>query len=345
MDRLVSALGTADGPRATHVVGRRRQRVVLSLARGPADGVDGWQVDDVEAQLAGVRQPPLRVAKRPMALRISGGRAGEKFVPRAEHGALALCEDAQLPVEPGRDHPIRVPRRRCDQTGIEGGRKGRRRLAAEERLLPLAKSLRIGADAGSFGARRGRLEQGGAFEQLGGNVAADVHLPLQLVNPGAKRVRPGLDAECVQAVPRERQLRLPRVVADKPHRLLAGLRRLRSELAPADHGGEVVVALLEDVGRDAHRLARHPLHRKPAAVELRLDVLDDGAAPALGHCLPPAPVGSPGARTEGRAGAPVIGQLPVPSATDGHCVCRKQGVPGRLGSGRARPGALCVTEE
>ena len=54
MDRLVSAFGTADGPWAADVVGRRSQRVVLSLARGPADGVDRWQVDDVEPELAGV---------------------------------------------------------------------------------------------------------------------------------------------------------------------------------------------------------------------------------------------------------------------------------------------------
>src|SRR5439155_5489085 len=166
-------------------------------------------------------------------------------------------------------------------------------------FLSVAKSLRIGADAGSFGAGCGAVEEGGALDQLGGNVAADVHLALQLVDPGAKRVRPGLDAERVQAVPRERQVCLPDVVADKPHGLLAGFRRLRSELAPADHGGEVLVALLEDVGRDAHRFARDALHRKPATVELRLDVLDDGAAPALGHCFLLLPWARQGRRTPG----------------------------------------------
>ena len=291
MDRLVPALGTSDGPRAADVVGAGGQSVVLALARRAADRMDGRQVHDVEPELSHVRQHLLRVAEGAVPFRIARGRARKKFVPGAEDRTIPLGEDAQLAVEAGGDGTIRVSRCRGEQAGIDGRRKRGRGLAAEQGLLSLPQPLGIRPGSGAFRPSRRRVEKGRTFEELGGDLSPDFDLALQLVHPGAERVRPGLDAECVEAVGADRELRLPGVVAEEPHRLLARLSLLRGELAPADHGGEVIVALLEDVGGDADRFPCPAPDRIASAIDLRLHVFNDRAPPALGHrllLLPPA---------------------------------------------------------
>ena len=57
MDRVVAAFVRADGVDAADVAGRGLQRVVLALAVGAPDRVDRREVEDVEAELADVRQP------------------------------------------------------------------------------------------------------------------------------------------------------------------------------------------------------------------------------------------------------------------------------------------------
>ena len=49
MDGLVAAFGRADRPGATLVVGVGGGGIVAAFAEGHADGVDGRQVEDVEA--------------------------------------------------------------------------------------------------------------------------------------------------------------------------------------------------------------------------------------------------------------------------------------------------------
>src|SRR5437899_95240 len=95
----------------------------------------------------------------------------------------------------------------------------------------------------------------------------------------ASRTVPGRDAEGMEAVGADRELRLPSIVAEEPHRLLARLALFGGQLAPADHGREVIVALLEDVGGDADRLAGLALDRIAPAVDMRLHVCDDRAPP------------------------------------------------------------------
>ena len=66
LDRRVAALRRADRPRAARIVGRRRQRIVASLAEAAADRMDRRQVEDVEAHRAIRRAaaPPLRRTSR-----------------------------------------------------------------------------------------------------------------------------------------------------------------------------------------------------------------------------------------------------------------------------------------
>src|SRR5437763_11496371 len=207
-----------------------------------------------------------------------------------------------------------MSRCRGEQTRIDGRGNRGGGLAAEQGLLSLPQPLRIRPGSAAFRPRRRGVEQRRALEQLGGHLSPDLDLALQLVDPGAERVRPGLDAERMETVGADRELRLPGIVAEEAHRLLARLALFGSQLAPADHGREVVVTLLEDVGCDANRVAGLALDRMAPAVDLRLHVFDDRAPPALWHrclLLPPAPRGV----WRARPGAPLFGHHPVPSAT------------------------------
>src|SRR4051812_25453847 len=282
--RLVTALGSADRPGAADVVRRRLERIVLSLARGAADRVDGRQVDDVEPQLAYVRNHRLGVPESSMP---SGGpgRSGEELVPRAEDRALALREDAKLLRMADRDGPIGMPRGDLGKARIEGARDGGGRLAAAQLLLRFPQPQRVES---ACLTRRGsplgcRGQERRTFQKLGMDLAAGVDLALELSCPATEQVRPGLDGERVQAVPEERKLPLPRIVAEVAHGDFARLRLRRRQLPPAEHYGQLVVALLEHVGGDPYRLADGPLHGVAAAVDLRLHVLDEDAPDASGH--------------------------------------------------------------
>src|SRR5216684_2253765 len=289
MDRLVAALRAADGPRAADVVGRGGERVVLALAPGAPDGMDGRQVDHVEAQLLHVGQHAFRVRERAVATRLAARRAREQLVPGAEDGALPLGEDAQLPVGTGGHSAVRISRRGFGEARIERARQRPRRLPGEQRLLALAQPLCI--ECGRGPRRGGALGRGaeklGAFEQLGGHVAPRLHLARQLLRPGAEGVGPRLHLERVQAVLVDRELPFPGVVPKRPHGHLATLGRMGTELPPAKHDRQLVVPFLEHVGGHAHGLAGRALHGMAAAIDLRLHVLDEDAPLACGHPVAP----------------------------------------------------------
>src|SRR2546421_11814511 len=175
-----------------------------------------------------------------------------------------------------------MSRCRGEQPRIDGRGKRGGGLAAEQGLLSLPQPLRIHPGSAAFRPRRRGVEQRRALEQLGGYLSPDLDLALQLVDPGAERVRPGLDAERMETVGADRELRLPGIVAEEPHRLLARLALFGGQLAPADHGREVIVALLEDVGGDADPVAGLALDPIASPIELRPHALDDPAPPAPG---------------------------------------------------------------
>ena len=99
---------------------------------------------------------------------------------------------------------------------------------------------------------------------------------LNLVPPGGPAVGEGLDGVDVAGVVGQEDFARPAVVVDQPH-----LRFLPVVVtcAPVLHdGGDLVVPILEDVGGDLEDVARDPLHRVAASVDLRLHALDDDAA-------------------------------------------------------------------
>ncbi len=101
---VVAAGRAADRPRDAGVVRAGRERVVRALAVRGADGVDGRQVDHVEAHLREGRQPlcgGLEGPGRPGAVRVAvrALRAREELVPAADQRAL--------PLHPQRVRPVR----------------------------------------------------------------------------------------------------------------------------------------------------------------------------------------------------------------------------------------------
>src|SRR5712692_5720419 len=95
MDGLVPSFGCADGPWAAGIVGAGGGGVVAPLPVAAADWVNRRQVEHVEAHGRDVGQARLRVLKRAVLARRSGGRAREELVPGAEARAGPVYPDGQ----------------------------------------------------------------------------------------------------------------------------------------------------------------------------------------------------------------------------------------------------------
>ena len=85
--RGMSACPRADGPGTARVGRSGGQRVVRTLAMSVANGMDRWQVHDVESHCGDGRKTRLGVAEGGRACRVVSARAGKHFVPRALLGA------------------------------------------------------------------------------------------------------------------------------------------------------------------------------------------------------------------------------------------------------------------
>src|SRR6185436_6977795 len=83
MDRLVPPLLRADRPRAADVAGLRAHGIVRALARRHADGMDGREVEDVEAHLRDLWQALDHVAEGAVRA-VAAHRAREELVPARE---------------------------------------------------------------------------------------------------------------------------------------------------------------------------------------------------------------------------------------------------------------------
>jgi hypothetical protein len=94
MDALVPALRpvvqeATDGPRAAGIVGLGLRGIVLPLPVRFADGMDGGEVDDVEAHLLDAGQALGRVVKRGVLI-VVPRRARKKLVPGRVAGQLRI---------------------------------------------------------------------------------------------------------------------------------------------------------------------------------------------------------------------------------------------------------------
>ncbi len=296
LDGGVAALGAADGPRTARVVGTGLERVVGPLAVADADGVDGREIEDVEAH--GCHPGDAVVGGGPQAAL----GAGEELVPGGEHGPLA--------VDPQGDGVGRG-----DVDGVGGGGEDGGQIGVEGVDESAAV---VGVDAEGVGrllqgfpVGRGHvvgsaLEQAGALLQLDGDVLARGLLDEDVAAPRAEAVGPRLDAHLVAAEGAGLDGRRPPVVAGVGHRRVPPL---RLALRPVrDPGREQVVALAEDVGRDGRGMPDHRLGRIPPGRCARARVDDDNPT-SHPTGVPPKAVAQPAA-VRGAYESPTDGGAP-----------------------------------
>ncbi len=111
MDGLVAAFGGADGPGAAVIAFGGDDVVVGAFAEGVADGVDGRQVEDVEAHGGDLGQQGFDIAQGAVAAGVGRGGARKELVPGGEAGAFAVDPDAEVFVVAGGELQVRVARR------------------------------------------------------------------------------------------------------------------------------------------------------------------------------------------------------------------------------------------
>ena len=229
VDRVVAALGRADGPRRADVAGPGVHGVVAALAVRGADGVDRGQVDDVEAhgrdavELLG--RGDERAVHRAAGLVAPAGGAGEELVPGAELGAHPVDVDLQRPT--ARDQ---LADRALGHDRVHGREQGGRDPGVQRQR---GVAQRVGRAEEQVAVRAlGRaaahpLQQPGADLQVVGELLgglARVELLGDGVAPRGPGVAPRVDAEASTA-PARRRRRRPR----------SG--RCRAPSAPCGRGG------------------------------------------------------------------------------------------------------------
>src|SRR5690348_4676524 len=252
MDRLVAALLGSDRP-WTAGLAWLSGPVVRALAVRAADGMDGREVEDVEALAGDVRDQLLDVPQR-------SDRARKQLVPGAEACLGRLHKDVQLAREVGREAAVCVPaheraRVAVDQLDLSPAqRPGERSETGGVRGGPVC----LDCDLRAPGARRGLFQHPGADLELDPDVLFELGPRLdpllELPAPRLELVDPALDREYVPAELGHRELAAPAVVDEGPH---GRLRPIGGALVPvAEDGGESVVPVREYVGFDRHQLAR-----------------------------------------------------------------------------------------
>jgi hypothetical protein len=118
------------------------------------------------------------------------------------------------------------------------------------------------------------------LDEFEGDVLPSRVLFPNLITPGRPAVGKGRNGVDVPRVVRQQKLTSPAVVLDQVHLgfLPVGIR----PAAVLKHGGNLVVAVLEDIRADLQHIPHHTLDGIAPAIDLGLDALDDDAA---GGCL------------------------------------------------------------
>jgi hypothetical protein len=123
------------------------------------------------------------------------------------------------------------------------------------------------------------------FDQIRPDLQVDGHIlpgvdPLcQVPAPGFEAVDPGLDRIAMAPELVDLELRLPTVVALWLHDYFRPL--LSLFMTMQQHTGDRVMPIGKGVGCDDDLFSDCALNGEPAAVDLRLDILDDDATPTF----------------------------------------------------------------
>jgi len=306
----VAAVLVADGPGGAGVARLGREPVVPPLAEARPDGVDGREVDHVEAHGREVGQPLHRVAEGAVPAGHPPLGAGEQLVPGGEAGPGPIHHHLQLPVVARGRAPVRVGLHQpgdlvVKQEGRAPPRGGEPLELLQGRLqpAPVAPGHPVQAPA----------QEGRPLEHLAGDLHPRGQALPEVVGPAPVGVREGLDRVEVARVLLQREARLPAIVAQGRHGHLAPGGVLHR--AVAQDRGQGLVPFAEDVGRDPEALAHLALHGEPAALELRLHPPDpDRAGVAPGRAAR-GRAGGHRAPSDGGDGPPAISPAPPSAGT------------------------------
>src|SRR5690606_29208956 len=200
MNGIVSAFTRADGVGASGVARHRLQRVVARLSVRAPYGMNGRQIENVEAKVFHVWEAANDVVERSMSCGITRLRAGHHLVPGAERGSPPVDPYSQI---------LLVAREISTQAGtrielgglpLQQNRKPREvRLGAGQLLWDFVKpAARLGIAC--CGSRPGALDQLDAFHNFTRDRLACSALLLYLVTPGRKLIAPGnqgVEVKCV----------------------------------------------------------------------------------------------------------------------------------------------------
>ena len=270
MDGRVAAVEAPDGPGASRVAGTRGQRIVRALARGAADRVDRGQVHDVEAHAGDLGQSLDHVGECPVAPRRQPLGAREQLVPGGEARLDPVGHHRQLAVEARQIAPLLRPGHRLFESRLEQHVELCRLVVGAGQ--PVERGLEEGG-IGAVGALARAPDQLGALGDLAGQVGLARRRPAaHLLHPRSEDVGPGLDRVPVARIDEEGERSGPRVIVRGLERRLAPVGvRLG---AVADHRGEPLMPLLQDVGGDLEPVAHLALDREAPAVHRGTNALD-----------------------------------------------------------------------
>ena len=94
--------------------------VVAALAEDDADGMDGREIDHVEAHLGDVGQALFAIGEGAVLAGLGRGGAGKELVPGAESGANRIDDDGEFAVGFGGEALVGIAEDKLVQGGIGG---------------------------------------------------------------------------------------------------------------------------------------------------------------------------------------------------------------------------------
>ncbi|MCY1421834.1 hypothetical protein D9M71_374990 [compost metagenome] len=270
VNRVMAAFGAADCIGAARVARRCMQGIVAAFAVLRADGVDGREIQHIEAHVANHRQACVDIVERAMTRGVVSDRTGEQLVPTGELRRRAIDIQGKfgaagkVAAVHGLGHQVRRVRAEQLRHLVIGVQLGQALLQRLEFLTQHALT--------QFGAL---AQHQPAFFEFQRDLDTGVVLLLQVVAVRGERVDPGLDAEQVQADVAGGELGQPQVVAWRVHG--HAMPAPAVGLAPVEHYRQAVVAIAVDLAAYREGLTADRLGREGAAVEHRLGVFDHDA--------------------------------------------------------------------
>jgi hypothetical protein len=308
-DGRVATIGRADRPGAAGIAGTRCQRIVATLAKAGADGMNRRQIDDIEFEIGDAPQELGGLAEGAAARRIGPGRSREHFVPRAEPRARAVHPHAQR-LRPRRARAVGAGRHRpCELVAERDVDAVRHACSAGEQIGACEQPVRRRHRGDRLpGPRRRVADKERALEQLEGDVLTGRGLDLQIAPPRQEWIDPRRDLVLVPpegAADLERGGPFVGTGRDEGHRRFVpgdvGLDALgTAEAVPyvcaervfvgrrfsaagpdvsiANDRREDIVSVGEYDREHLHRFADRPLDREMSGVDRGTDLLDHDAA-------------------------------------------------------------------